>query len=187
MKRPRYDIPKIYMQPGELVFSSVPVEVTTVLGSCLAVTMFHLGTQVGAVCHALLPAGVCPKKVSEGCNPGFRFVNGALRVMFMAFESRGISPKEIQIKIFGGGDVLEAVEGRVDPTVGRMNINEAWRCLNEIGVFPRAEDVGGPYGRKLLFFSHTGDVYVKCLKKWHDSLREGELPARSVHSSKKGI
>jgi chemotaxis protein CheD len=75
-----------------------------------------------------------------------------------------ISRKEIQVKLFGGADMFSSVPSSVHkPTVGWQNVSVAIRCLKEYGLDPTASDVGGKKGRKLIFKTDTGIVYIKKL------------------------
>jgi chemotaxis receptor (MCP) glutamine deamidase CheD len=43
--------PRFFLKPGEIVFSSEPLLVTTLLGACVAVTRFSPRQRFGAICH----------------------------------------------------------------------------------------------------------------------------------------
>jgi chemotaxis protein CheD len=45
----------IFLKPGALYISEKPAIVSTILGSCIAVTIFNKRLKVGGICHALLP------------------------------------------------------------------------------------------------------------------------------------
>ena len=51
------DLARVYLKPGELHFATGPTVVSTVLGSCVSVTMFDRLSGAAAICHALLPEG----------------------------------------------------------------------------------------------------------------------------------
>ena len=145
---------KIYLKPGELVVAEAPVMVTTVLGSCISVTMFQPTTGVAAICHGMLPNG--------GKSESFKYVDSAIRYMVRYFDSLKISRGEIQVKLFGGADMFTSTQPSVrNLTVGWQNISVAIRCLEEYGLILAASDVGGKRGRKLVFKSDTGFVYIK--------------------------
>ena len=45
-----------FLQPGEFQFSDDPdVRLRTLLGSCVAITMWHPRRRYGAMCHYMLP------------------------------------------------------------------------------------------------------------------------------------
>ena len=156
MNRAGSRLEKMYLKPGELIMSENPVMITTVLGSCVSVTMFHPRTGVAAICHGMLPNG--------GTSENFKYVDSSLRYMVLYFRHLEISRKELQVKLFGGADMFNSGKPGVrNLTVGWQNISVASRCLKEYGLVPTAADVGGRKGRKLIFKTDTGVVYIKKL------------------------
>ena len=147
---------KIYLKPGELVVTEEPVMVTTVLGSCVSVTMYNARLRAAAICHGMLPHG--------GISDNFKYVDTALRYMIDYFRKRDIGRKEIEVKVFGGADMFNTVGSSTrNFTVGWQNISAATSFLQEYGMAPTASDVGGKKGRKLIFTTDTGIVYLKRL------------------------
>ena len=149
----------IYLKPGELAIAERPALISTVLGSCVAVTMFTPRLGVGAICHAMLPHCTGPG--------GVRFVDRALSHMLERFDKFGLARSELVVKMFGGADMFEQVRPAPAPTVGRQNIQAATELLKNAGVRLAATDTGGRQGRKLLFYSHTGEVFLKRLGAAH--------------------
>src|SRR5512141_2905785 len=45
----------IYLKPGEVVVARDPMLISTVLGSCVAVTMFSPSRGIGAICQSPYP------------------------------------------------------------------------------------------------------------------------------------
>jgi len=56
MKLPGPPMAQRHLQPGELLVTQEPQWVITLLGSCVAVTMFNARFRLAAICHGLLPA-----------------------------------------------------------------------------------------------------------------------------------
>ena len=48
---------RVYLAPGRLYVSSADAQVTTILGSCVAVCLWDPQARVGGVNHFLLPSG----------------------------------------------------------------------------------------------------------------------------------
>jgi len=85
--------------------------------------------------------------------------------MIKKFNEKGISNEEIELKLFGGADVLQTVSGMVKiNTVGSQNINSATKTISEFNIKIAASDVGGERGRKLFFRSKTGEIFLNRLK-----------------------
>ncbi len=149
---------KIYLKPGELLLTEEAIVVTTVLGSCISVTMFHPRSGIAAICHAMLPRG--------GGSTSFKYVDTSVHHMAAYFSRRKISPDEIQAKLFGGADMFNSGRPSVrNLTVGWQNIATATQCLQTLGLSPSSTDVGGKQGRKLIFTTDTGTVFLKKLKR----------------------
>lgn len=145
---------KIYLKPGDLVVAEKPVMVTTVLGSCISVTMFHPQTGIAAICHAMMPDGGSPDS--------FKYVDSVIHCMVLYFRQRKIPREEIQVKVFGGADMFNCIESN-NSTVSRRNVIVATRCLHDYGLIPAVSDLGGKEGRKLIFRTDSGAVFLKKL------------------------
>jgi chemotaxis protein CheD len=171
------DLPVIYLKPGELYLGEQPTLVTTVLGSCVSLIFFHQPRRLGAICHALLPTNKEQEK-------SFRYVDSSFHWMLKQFQSRDIPSPQIQVKLFGGADVLECYQGICRTvTVGQQNIRQALEMVKTNGLQVQVSDLGGTWGRKLFFFTHTGEVLLKRVEKvcWLDPARDGgkSSPRRS--------
>ena len=158
MNRENSLLEKIYLKPGELIVSEEPVMISTVLGSCISVTMFHPRTSVAAICHGMQPNG--------GNGDSFKYVDIAIRYMVRYFRRLEISRSEMQVKLFGGADMFNNVQPGVrNLTVGWQNVSVATCCLKEYGLVPTTTDVGGKRGRKLIFKTDTGVVFIKKMNE----------------------
>ena len=149
---------KVFLQPGELLVTKEPTVITTVLGSCVSVTMHSPGTGVGGICHALLP-----KDGGGSRSEPFRFVDKAVSYMLAAFRKLGVERKDIEVKLFGGSDVLPV--SSYMPTVGEQNVEEAFEIIERERLRLLAHDVRGEHGRKILFHTGTGEILLKRVKK----------------------
>jgi len=149
---------KVFLMPGEIYMGEKPAEVSTILGSCISVTMFSRRAKVGAICHALLPSGH-PSVAPEG----FRYVDTSILYMLGMLEKRGIRGSELEISLLGGSDMIECTRGNID-TVGRKNIETALRILKGRNLELRGSDVGGSMGRKIRFSTATGRVLLRRIK-----------------------
>ena len=157
-------LPEIYLQPGEVYFALQPSIIHTILGSCVGVTFWSARFSVGALCHALLPT--CPKKADAGYGSaeGYRFVDFAIRDLARRFDNIGAERKELQVKLFGGADVLPVgVGARLRPTVGKQNCSAAIEVLRDEGFQATTSSLGGTLGRRIQFHTGTGEVRLRWL------------------------
>lgn len=149
------ELPKVYLKPGELYFATSPTVVTTVLGSCVSVTMFDRLSGTAAICHALLPEGPSAD--------AFRYVDSSILHMLEMFASHGVNRQRLEVKVFGGADMLGVNGSRVG--VGRRNVEIASQVLAAAGLKASIADVGGTRGRKLFFVTGTGEIFLKRLRR----------------------
>ncbi len=136
-----------------------PARVITVLGSCVSVTMFNERLGIGAICHALLPR-------NNGNGDDFKYVDSSIRQMIRAFEKLKVDRHEIEVKLFGGGDMFRMQIARpFFISVGEQNVKMALKTIEKEKLKLMASDVGGHLGRKLYYYTHTNAVFIKRLKK----------------------
>ncbi|MDD2733522.1 MAG: chemotaxis protein CheD [Desulfuromonadaceae bacterium] len=148
----------IYLKPGEVMITRTPMLISTVLGSCVAVTIFSASRGFGAICHAMLPE-------NTGRDNDFRYVDTALRHIHNKILEYGIG-SDLVVKLFGGAQVLDVRAN--DPsrlTIGDQNVSKAEEELKSLGFSVTARDTGGLLGRKLFFCTRSGDVYMRQMRK----------------------
>lgn len=159
---------RYFLKPGELMITEVPTIVTTVLGSCLAITMFSERCSVGGICHAMLPKGSSARPTEK-----FRYVDTSILHMVRLFETLGVRKGEIETKVLGGADVLDRADGS-SASVGQQNILAALKTIKRVGLTIAASDLGGNLGRKIHFYTHRGLVLMKRIDR-----RKVEIPDRT--------
>ena len=144
----------VFLKPGEVVVTRTPLLVSTVLGSCVTVTMYSPLHGIGAICHAMLPRG-------GDRDNDLRYVDTALLHIYRKLAEYGAG-RELEVKLFGGAQLLEAAKGAsAKRTVGAQNVARARAVLASLGLTIVASDTGGFRGRKLFFCTRSGDVYVR--------------------------
>ncbi|MCK4991538.1 MAG: chemotaxis protein CheD [Bacteroidales bacterium] len=92
-----------------------------------------------------------------------KFGNIAIYKLVEKMEALGCSKKNLQAKIFGGGEILEF--GHDHFHIGERNIETAYELLKEIGIPITGQSVGGKLGRKIQFSTDTGNVKMKYINK----------------------
>ena len=153
-----------YLKPGDLLICRDPCEVTTVLGSCIAVTMFSSRLDLAAICHAMLPAPGQGRCAEDRSREPYKYVSLVVPVMAGVFTRAGAKPAETEVKLFGGASCIgRHRNGDCPHCVGPSNVRLARMLLAEHRLVVRASNVGGSSGRKLLFNTATGEVLHKHL------------------------
>lgn len=158
-------LPMVHLQIGEGIVTSSNVLISTVLGSCVSVSFFHPGAGLAGIFHAMLPH---ERDSREERRTPCKFVDAAIHLVHGQFQRRGLPDKELEIKLFGGAFSMgsgasEAIAELVN--VGGRNVQVARQVLAERALTVYREHVGGDRGRKLVFNTATGDVWVKLLGK----------------------
>jgi chemotaxis protein CheD len=153
---------KVFLKPGELYIGKEPTVISTILGSCLSITMFNARLGVGGICHALFPNEFKQKKGKKS-----HYVDGSILYMLSEFEKIGVKRNEIEVKVFGGASINETAHRK---TVGQANIEMALNILNGNDLKVLTYDFGGTSGRKIIFYTHTGRVLLKKIAKVEGTL-----------------
>lgn len=154
------ELPEHYLQPGEVYLARSPALLKTVLGSCVGVTFFSPRLGAGALCHGVLPRCPCGLRAPEA----FRYVDFAILELTRQFEALGANRGELQVKVFGGADVLPVqTRVRTRATVGHENWHTALKVLHDGNLCVLASDIGGSSGRTIQFNTGTGEVLLHRL------------------------
>ncbi len=154
---------QVHVPPGEWLVTREDCLLTTLLGSCVAITAWHPGKRAGGLCHYLLPR--IPAN-SRQFAPDARYGLIALQLLQGALQA--IAPlQEFQFGCFGGSVMFHGNE-----KIGETNIELAREWLRGHRIHPLHTDVGGLLGRKITLNTLTGELIVKRL----DPLIPGSIP-----------
>lgn len=154
-------LPEVYLQPGESQLVRKPSILRTLLGSCVGIAFWVPRLGLGALCHPMLPRFPVKQAATLSRSAGRRYVDYAIRDLARQFDSLGARREEVEVKLFGGGDVLLMVNDSARPTVGKLNCEVAIKVLAEEGFAIMASSLGGKRGVNILFNTMTGEVLLK--------------------------
>lgn len=160
MKYRTGELPRVYLNQGDVCFTSEPSLLVTVLGSCVSVTFYYREQKIAAMCHGFLPCGNCRRNDDTI----FRYMNCSLDYIIQRFEQLRIPKQTIETKVFGGACMVNGDEASPYMTVGYKNIQKTLEILKRENFKIAAIDTGGQYGRKIVFNTATGDVRLRRLK-----------------------
>lgn len=149
----------MFLNVAQGILVDKPTLAHTVLGSCVSVTFFVPSRGMSAIFHALLPRAA-DYRLHDPCDSPYKFVDSAIQTLAARFNRRGVALSEIECKVFGGASALfdEGI------SVGRKNVETAFETLSTLGLRVAASNVGGPAGRKIIFSTTTGEIFVRMLK-----------------------
>lgn len=157
----------IFLHPGDLHFGKAPMRISTLLGSCVSITVWHPEKHVGGMCHILLPE----RKRSSPALRDARYANEAVELLVDELKLRGISPSTCQVKLFGGSNMF-AANAKVTMDVGKRNVEAARHALACHGFSVLSEHVGGAAGRRLYFDLLGGHVLLSVFTDKRSVKRE---------------
>lgn len=162
----KHDIFAAKILPGEFYVSVSGELITTVLGSCVSACIRDRKTGIGGMNHFMLPTDIKLNPSSWNDTPvnmQTRYGNIAMERLINIILASGGKRTNLEIKLFGGGKVLQ-----IDTDIGGKNIDFVKQYLITEGLKIAAEDIGGIYPRKVLYYPKTGRVRVKKLINLHN-------------------
>ncbi len=149
---------------GEHWFGDGAVRLTTLLGSCVALCVWHPVRHIGGLAHIVLPRRDRSKlptgPATESLDP--RYADEAIMLFHAEAEQFGSRLCEYHAKVFGGGDMFDSSEKRTAVMeIGKRNIEAVETLLAAERVTIRSRHLGGQGHRKLVFDLVSGDVWLK--------------------------
>lgn len=153
---------EIFLQPGELYFGDRDTRIRTLLGSCVAIVMWHPARRIGGMCHFMLPAR--PGGAGNG-EPDARYADEAMLLFLREIAAAGTRATDYEVRLIGGGDQFPEID-RKDTvrSVPQRNLEVARALTAQHGFHIKAEDLGGTGGRNVIFDVSNGHVWVRALK-----------------------
>ena len=169
------------LNPGELVFNNGSTVLKTLLGSCVAVVVWHPELKIGGMCHYLLPE-LINKKSSL---PSSNFADDVVRILKENVGEIGTDPADYWVGVYGGSNMFpELHEGCrlrtksvtynhkdcAGTSVSCRNCRAAYIETERHGFKISEADLGGNYCRIISLNTETGIVEVKANTQYVNSL-----------------
>jgi len=173
---PRFEAVAIKVFPGEHYVTSAPDEMlVTILGSCVTACIRDPEAAVGGMNHFMLPeaAGAGWDTASDS----MRYGNVAMERLINDILARGGRRQRLEIKVFGGGNVMNGTT-----RIGDRNADFVEEYLAEENLPIAAHHLRGNLPRRVHYFPLTGKVMLLELQR-----TEEEAVARSEISYKSRI
>lgn len=140
---------------GKIVMASAPDAITTVLGSCVGVAIYHPRTKQGLLAHIVLPASS-----GRASMPG-KFADTAVPQMLKELASKGIYDPTLVIKIAGGSNMFGLPAGPMQ--VGESNLVAVEAEMTKAKLRIASRHVGGNKGRRVTLDCQTGMFRVEVV------------------------
>jgi chemotaxis protein CheD len=155
----KHNLPTSFIEPGEYYATNHPEIIGTLVGSCITVCLFDQENGVGGMNHFMLPRILRPEEILT-TDIG-RYGLFAMELLVGEIIKKGGDRKTLKGKCFGGGNVLRFRQG--DGNIPESNIRFIRKYFELEGIPLVNEDLGGPYGRKIYFFTPESRVLLKRL------------------------
>jgi len=148
-------IETVVLRPGDFHFGGGQTRISTLLGSCVSITLWHPRQRIGGMCHYMMTER---PRVAERALDG-RYAGEAFDLFLQHVEAAGTRPAEYQAKLFGGANMFKGnASGSMD--IGLRNVELGRTLLASKNIALIAEHVAGSGRRKLHFDLWSGDVWL---------------------------
>ncbi|MCT4637978.1 MAG: chemotaxis protein CheD [Bacteroidales bacterium] len=145
-----------YLYPSTIFVGIEPTQISTILGSCVAVCLWDKKREIGGMNHFLLPYWNGDGLASP------KYGNIAIEKLIDKISSTGSRKKDIVAKVFGGSEMFDTKNFSFN--IGLRNIDLARKIITELNIPIVAESVGGKRGRRIIFNTYTGEVRLKLIQ-----------------------
>ena len=150
----------VVLEPGQFYFGDSDLRIGTLLGSCVAITMWHPRAKVGGMCHYLLPSRGLHERPDDEPLDG-RYGDEALEMFMQEIERVHTFPEDYQVKLFGGGSQFRVEKGATPIDIPSRNIRAGTELLAGYGLEVHAKHVGGSGPRHVVLDLANGHVWVR--------------------------
>lgn len=147
---------EVFLMPGQLHFGGQAGSIRTLLGSCVAITLWHPGRRLAGMCHFLLPS----RARTAATPPDGRYGEEAVQVLLERIRAAGTEPQDYHAHLYGGADTMPD-GGNLRFNVGARNIEAGWHFIDRSGFQLQAVDVGEDMPRSVRLVRASGEVEMR--------------------------
>lgn len=147
----------LVLMPGQMHLGRQAASLRTLLGSCVAITLWHPGLRIGGMCHYLLPA----RQRRAGEAPDGRYGDEAVEAMVQRLRALGAEPADFVAHLYGGADTLASANGGLRFNIGERNIEQGWTLIDRYGFQLEGVDVGEDVPRVVSLSMADGAVQMR--------------------------
>lgn len=132
----------LYVEPGQLLVSTEPCRMRTILGSCVAVCLYDPELRHGGMNHFMLPAAASSHETSS------KYGNRAMPLLLERLERLGSDRHRLCASVFGGACLLFAATTDL-MHLGRRNVDFAVEWLEQHEITIVVSNVLGSKARRV--------------------------------------
>ncbi|MVF21016.1 chemotaxis protein CheD [Methylocaldum sp. BRCS4] len=148
---------EIHLRPGDFYFGQGAVRLVTLLGSCVAVILWHPRLCLGGMCHYMLPA----RGHGRASEPDGRYADEAMELFRREILRAGAPSSEYRARLFGGGNMFSNRSVPAVLNVSARNVEAARNLANRLGSRIDEAHLGGVGYRKLAFELWSGETRLE--------------------------
>ncbi|MDP5460379.1 chemotaxis protein CheD [Alishewanella sp. SMS8] len=152
----------VFLKPGEWFFGKGQGKVSTILGSCVSVVLWHPEKHVLGVSHILLPnhqQSAMPLSCVKKSDLNGRFADDLMKIFQLEIALFGIKASEFKAYLIGGGNMFPHAQKA--PGIGEKNIERCLSLLGALNIPVQSTDVGGPLYRRLTVDIASGHFSIE--------------------------
>lgn len=146
----------LVLMPGQMYFGGRAATLRTLLGSCVAITVWHPARRIGGMCHFLLPTRT--RKPGEALDG--RYGDEAMEAMMGLLKLTNTQSSDYVAHIYGGADTMPE-GGGLRFNVGERNIEQGWKLVDQYGFQLEGVDVGEDVPRTVTLDVASGAVDMR--------------------------
>ncbi|MDR2353021.1 MAG: response regulator [Deltaproteobacteria bacterium] len=150
------EINRVFILPGEYFISKQPHIISTLLGSCVAICLYHPQLKFGGMNHYMLPES--PNKERSG-----KYGDYAISVLLQFMERTAGSLGNVEAIISGGANVVDNISTGVQ--IGQRNVQIARELLRKNNIHITKENVGGNVGIKLHYQNWNNQLTIEPMDR----------------------
>ena len=150
---------QVFVKPGDWCFAEEPLLMRTVLGACVALTVWHPLLRYGGMCHYLhaqRPGAAACAQLDA------RYADEAMELLLGAMHHAGTRPADYRLKLFGGArrfPTAAMATGHAGRPHENLEAGVALARRHGLALVPG--DVGGSAHRQVVFDSWSGEAWVR--------------------------
>ncbi|MDZ7870633.1 MAG: chemotaxis protein CheD [Rheinheimera sp.] len=152
----------VHLAPGDFISgTALDRSVITVLGSCVAMLLWHPQSRFFACCHFVCVSNNQPHAGSY--LPDGRYGDQILPHFFQLLQKKQIPLSEVQVRLCGGASSRKSQRLVPSFQVGQLNRDYAMQFCREHGLQAELLQFGAEHGIKLKFETSDGTLQIKAL------------------------
>ncbi len=156
------DVLEIFLQPGDFYFGEGTTRIRTLLGSCVAIAIWHPALRLGGMSHYMLPQRPARPVGGPAGRLDGRYADDVFLLFHRELQRTHTRPGEYLVRIFGGGRMFQHVTTtRPHVDICQKNIDAAHRLIARHGFGLHAQDLGGQGHRNVGLDLWSGDVWLR--------------------------